>query len=152
MTQQAEQVFAAHSNGAIVPAAEARSQVMEALRDRKLGGAALFASLAGLSADIHAQVAATGSIAHVPAAATKNVRNDMFLVLRSGAPDAEAGCDVQCGRNGCNAGISRRPGCQHEIHSQLGEGGRGDRAGARDHGGVEAHRGDGGGTDRQGRI
>ncbi len=80
MTQQAEQVFAAHSNGAIVPAAEARSQVMEALRDRKLGGAALFASLAGLSADIHAQVAATGSIAHVPAAATKNVRNDMFLV------------------------------------------------------------------------
>jgi PiT family inorganic phosphate transporter len=79
-TQRAEQVFAAHANGVAVPAARARGEVMAALRDNKLGGAELFGDLTGLAADIQAKVKETGSIAHVPAAATTNVRNDMFLV------------------------------------------------------------------------
>jgi len=79
-TERAEQVFAAHANGVTVSAASARTEAMAALRDNKLQGAELFADLAGLSADIQAKVKATGSIAHVAAAATENVRNDMFLV------------------------------------------------------------------------
>jgi PiT family inorganic phosphate transporter len=53
---------------------------MAALRDNKLHGAELFADLEELSGDIQTKVKATGSIAHVPAAVTENVRNDMFLV------------------------------------------------------------------------
>jgi PiT family inorganic phosphate transporter len=80
VTQRAEQVFAAHANGVTVPAAQARPDVMAALRDNKLGGGQLFADLEALSVDIQAKVKSNGSIAHVPAAVTTNVRNDMFLV------------------------------------------------------------------------
>ena len=90
---QAQAVFAAHAGGATMPAAAARPAVMAALRDNKLEGAPLFSALAGLSTDLAAQVQASGSVGHVPAAATTNVRNDMFLVsetvhkmLKAGTP------------------------------------------------------------------
>jgi PiT family inorganic phosphate transporter len=79
VAHKAEAVFASHAGGATVTAPAARTQVMAALRDKKLSGDQLYAGLASLSADIVQQVQATG-IAHVPAASTTSVRNDMFLV------------------------------------------------------------------------
>jgi PiT family inorganic phosphate transporter len=79
VAHNAEAIFQAHAGTTTMAAPAARTQVMAALRDKKLGGDTLYAGLASLSADIQAQVRNTG-IAHVPAAATTSVRNDMFLV------------------------------------------------------------------------
>jgi PiT family inorganic phosphate transporter len=95
---QAQTVFVAHAGGAVpMPAVQARPFVMGALRDGKLQGPELYGALAGLSADIAAKVQQSGSVATVPAAATTNVRNDMFLVseaaqrlLKSGAAFSDA--------------------------------------------------------------
>jgi PiT family inorganic phosphate transporter len=88
----ARTVFLAHSDNASMDAKQGRGVAMAAIRDHKLSGAPLFSALAGLATDISAQVQASGSVGHVPAAATTNVRNDMFLVsetvhkmLKSGA-------------------------------------------------------------------
>jgi PiT family inorganic phosphate transporter len=76
----AEARFAAHAPGVQSTPAAARTLVTAALRDHKLDGAPLYGALATLSGDIATQVTSSGSIAHVPAAVTTNVRNDMFLV------------------------------------------------------------------------
>jgi PiT family inorganic phosphate transporter len=78
----AETVFAAHAAGAAAPASVevARATVGDALRKHKIDGAANYAALATLSADIETQVKTYGSIRHVPAAAVPNLRNDMYLV------------------------------------------------------------------------
>ena len=76
----AQQIFAAHANGQTTTAQAARHDVMAALRDRKLDNPGLYAGLAALTGDIANQVQRNGSISAVPAAATQNVRNDMFLV------------------------------------------------------------------------
>jgi PiT family inorganic phosphate transporter len=79
-TQSAQQVFAAHDGGTPVPtAAQARHTVGDALRDKKLNQPQVFAGLAALSADIAVNVKNYGSLSHVPAAATSNLRNDMYL-------------------------------------------------------------------------
>ena len=79
-TQSAQQVFAAHDGGQPQPtAAQARHTVGDALRDKKLNQPQVFASLASLSADIAANVKGYGALSHVPAAATSNLRNDMYL-------------------------------------------------------------------------
>jgi inorganic phosphate transporter, PiT family len=79
-TQSAQQVFAAHDGGQPQPtAAQARHVVGDALRDKKLNQPQVFASLASLSADIAANVENYGALSHVPAAATSNLRNDMYL-------------------------------------------------------------------------
>ncbi len=73
-------VFAAHAGGApAMTPAEARKTVGDALRDKTLNRPQVFAGLAALSADIAAKVKSYGAIAHVPAAATPNLRNDMYL-------------------------------------------------------------------------
>jgi len=80
LAQAASQVFAAHDGGAALPTPDAaRKLVGDALRDKKLNQPAVFAGLAALSADIAGQVKTFGSISHVPAAATPNLRNDMYL-------------------------------------------------------------------------
>jgi inorganic phosphate transporter, PiT family len=82
--QHAEATFAARANGApTMPPAAARTKVAAALRDNKLDSPELFAGLASLSTAIGDQVHHDGSIAHVAAAATQNVRNDMFLVAEA---------------------------------------------------------------------
>jgi inorganic phosphate transporter, PiT family len=81
--QRAESDFAAHANNAKIPAADARKLVTAAIRDRKFDSPELYAGLASLSADIATQVQASGTVAHVAAAATTNVRNDMFLVAET---------------------------------------------------------------------
>ena len=79
---KAQTVFAAHGAGApaIGSVYDARAQVGAALRTQKVETPVVFASLAMLSDDIATQVKQYGSIKHVPAFATPNLRNDMYLV------------------------------------------------------------------------
>jgi inorganic phosphate transporter, PiT family len=79
-TEQASQVFTAHANGAPAPdAAAARNRVTEAVRSRQLNDPTVFAALEAMTNDLARQVQAYGAFRHVPAAATQNVRNDMYL-------------------------------------------------------------------------
>jgi inorganic phosphate transporter, PiT family len=79
--QAAQGVFAAHAGaGAPVLTVEAaRGVVGDALRTKKVNTPQVFDALGVLSGDIVTQVKAYGSIKHVPAAATPNLRNDMYL-------------------------------------------------------------------------
>ncbi len=79
--QKAEAVYAAHTAGAApVTAAAARTAVGDALRIRKVDTPAVYAALASLSDDITQKIQTAGSIKHIPAAVTPNMRNDMYLV------------------------------------------------------------------------
>jgi PiT family inorganic phosphate transporter len=76
----AQTVFAAHAAGQTVgAAADARRIVGDGLRDKDLNEPHIYAALATLSADISTNVKSYGSIAQIPAAATSNMRNDMYL-------------------------------------------------------------------------
>jgi PiT family inorganic phosphate transporter len=79
-TQAAQAVFTAHSGGvaAITPAA-ARDRVGLALRTKDLNQPDVYGALAVLAGDIAKQVQGYGALNKVPAAATSNVRNDMYL-------------------------------------------------------------------------
>jgi len=80
----AEAVFAQHAQGApAMTADQARQRVGAALRIRDLNHPVVFAGLMVLSQDITTQVKNYGSIRRVPAAATPNVRNDMYLAADS---------------------------------------------------------------------
>ena len=79
-TTGAQAVFLAHAKGQpMMPAADARKIVGAALRDKALNQPQVYAGLASLSQDIADSVKNYGSISHVPAAATPNMRNDMYL-------------------------------------------------------------------------
>ena len=79
-TVDARTVFVAHSGGQPLPNVEAaRKTVGDALRVKKLDTPEVYSSLAVLSDDIVAHVKASGAISHVSAAATPNLRNDMYL-------------------------------------------------------------------------
>jgi len=79
-TAAAQSVFTAHAGGQAMPAVEqARTVVGDALRDKTLNRPQVFAGLSVLSADIAARVKSYGSLSHVPAAATPNLRNEMYL-------------------------------------------------------------------------
>ena len=76
-SQAAQAVFASHAAGApAINADAARKTVGDALRNKDLNHPAVFASLATLSGDITQKVQTYGTLAHVPAAATPNMRND----------------------------------------------------------------------------
>jgi PiT family inorganic phosphate transporter len=80
VSQQAEGLFRGRAGGAAMPdAAQARTRVGEALRSKDLDKPEIYAALAALSADIATQVKSYGAIRHVPAGATPNLRNDMYL-------------------------------------------------------------------------
>ncbi|MBV8590920.1 MAG: inorganic phosphate transporter [Acetobacteraceae bacterium] len=80
ITHEAQAVFQAHAEGASLPSPEqARNIVGEALRTKDLNRPQVFAALAALSSDIARQVQNYGAIRRVPAAATPNMRNDMYL-------------------------------------------------------------------------
>ena len=99
-THRAEAIFAAHSRG--VPAMDAdhgRSVVDGALRTRVYDKPEVYAALAAISDDIASKVQSFGAISHVPAEATPNVRNDMYLTAASvaaltKAPGAISGGDM----------------------------------------------------------
>jgi PiT family inorganic phosphate transporter len=77
--QKAEAVFQAHAGTAHPNAGDARTIATAAIRDKKFGTPELYGALASLSTDIATRVQSSGGIATVPAAATTNVRNSMFL-------------------------------------------------------------------------
>ena len=79
--RRAETVFAARAKGApSINPAEARRRIGEALKTRDVDRPDTYASLASVSEEIANGVLIYGSIRHVPAAATPNMRNDMYLV------------------------------------------------------------------------
>jgi len=76
----AQIVFAAHAGGQAAPdVVTARTLVGDGLRDKKLNDPKVFSALSVLSSDIAANVKNYKSLSHVPAAATPNLRNDMYL-------------------------------------------------------------------------
>ncbi len=79
--QGAEAVFQAHAGGAAAPedVAAARATVGDALKTKEVNKPEVYAALAALTSDIGRQVKGYGSIKTVSAAATPNVRNDMYL-------------------------------------------------------------------------
>jgi inorganic phosphate transporter, PiT family len=79
-SQAASAVFAGRSDGAAPPdAAQARRTVGDALKARDLNRPEVYNALAALSTDIATAVQNYGSLQQVPAGATSNVRNDMYL-------------------------------------------------------------------------
>ncbi len=79
-THEAQGVFQAHAGGAApADAQKARDTVGEALKTKQVDTPEVSAALATLTGDIARQVQANGTLKAIPAAATQNVRNDMFL-------------------------------------------------------------------------
>jgi PiT family inorganic phosphate transporter len=76
----AQSVFSAHAAGqAPVALEDSRRIIGDALRSKDLNTPQVYASLATISADIATNVRNYGTLARVPAAATPNLRNDMYL-------------------------------------------------------------------------
>ncbi len=88
VTQNAQAVFQSHAGTAAPPpaaaqardiAAQARDIVSAALRTRQVNTPEVYGALATLTGDIGSQVKNYGAIRLIPAGATQNVRNDMYL-------------------------------------------------------------------------
>ncbi|MGY2050025.1 inorganic phosphate transporter [Methylobacterium sp. JK268] len=80
VSETAGGIFRQHAGGAALPdPAAARRGVGEALKTKDLNRPEIHAALASLSADIATQVKNYGAIQRVPAEATPNLRNDMYL-------------------------------------------------------------------------
>ena len=78
--QSAQGVFQAHAGGASAGTPDAaRERVKQALQTKDFSQPDVSAALAFLTGDIASQVKNYGSVRSIPAAATPNVRNDMFL-------------------------------------------------------------------------
>ncbi len=83
-SHRAQSIFGAHADGAATPAPEAaRGVVDQALKTRAVDRPEVYAALASLSGDIASQVQSYGAISHVPAEATPNIRNDMYLTAEA---------------------------------------------------------------------
>ena len=97
-SQAASTVFAGHTDGEPRPdAAQARKTVADALKAKAVNKPEVYSALATLSTDIATSVKNYGSLQQVPAGATSNVRNDMYLASdairllpKSGASFSEA--------------------------------------------------------------
>lgn len=59
----------------------ARTTLIAALQQRKADDARVYGAIATLSGDISQRIQGYGTISNIPAAATANLRNDMYLVL-----------------------------------------------------------------------
>jgi PiT family inorganic phosphate transporter len=81
VVEEAQAVLRAHAGDGNVPRSvpEARSIVGRALEGKQVNKPDVYGALAVLTGDIAAQVKNYGAIKAVPAAATPNVRNDMYL-------------------------------------------------------------------------
>ena len=78
--QKAQGIFAVHAGGQpVIGAAAARAEVGDALKVKKVDDPAVFQALSVISGDIASSVKNYGSVRKVPAAATPNLRNDMYL-------------------------------------------------------------------------
>jgi PiT family inorganic phosphate transporter len=77
----AERAFA--RQGGLAPASidAARAEVTQALSTRTVDRPSTYAALAAVSHDVKERIAGYGSLGKVPAAATPNLRGDMYLLL-----------------------------------------------------------------------
>lgn len=92
---KASSVFASHAQGAQSGNPDdARGLIGDALKTRSLNRPEVFAALATLSDDIANGVKNYGSISRIPAAATPNMRNDMYLVSDAVRLLPEAGANL----------------------------------------------------------
>jgi PiT family inorganic phosphate transporter len=73
--------FAAHAGAASVAPGAARSVLTEALRTREAMTPAVYGAVGTLSRDLGRSIQGFGALSKVPARATPNLRNDMYLVL-----------------------------------------------------------------------
>jgi PiT family inorganic phosphate transporter len=79
--QVAHTIFAEHGKGAPALKPQEASQVLtQALRTHQADRPEVYAALDAVSTDIVVQLKDYGAISHVPAAATRNLRNQMYLV------------------------------------------------------------------------
>jgi len=80
----ASTVLAAHAKGVAPPALPAAGEAIDAaLKTGDLNKPPVFAALAVVAADIGTEVKNYGSVSKVPAAQTKNLRNEMFLTAQA---------------------------------------------------------------------
>jgi inorganic phosphate transporter, PiT family len=66
---------------AAVPIDQARPVLVKALQERKANSPEVYGALVAVSQDLTRNVSAYGSLGNVPAQATPNIRNDMYMVL-----------------------------------------------------------------------
>jgi PiT family inorganic phosphate transporter len=79
--QKAQGVFANHAAGSPPMSIDAaRAKVSDALKTKTVEDPTVFSALATVSSDVAQNVQSYGSVRKVPAAATPNLRNDMYLV------------------------------------------------------------------------
>ena len=79
-TTEGAAVLHTHNDGLPLPSpADARATVGEALKTKEVNTPAVYAALSALTDDIAKQVKSYGAIKAIPAQATSNVRNDMYL-------------------------------------------------------------------------
>ena len=79
----AANAFQAHARGAVMGGGidSARAVLTSALQTRMAKNPQVYGAVADLSRDLGQRIAGYGSLNKVPAAATPNLRNDMYLVL-----------------------------------------------------------------------
>ncbi len=76
----AHDTFAAHANGPLPAPEAARDTLFESLKDKsKIDRPEIYAALATMASDLATEVSHAGAVNKVPAAAVKNVRNEMYL-------------------------------------------------------------------------
>jgi PiT family inorganic phosphate transporter len=76
----AQSVLKAKEGGTTLQPEQARPVLEEALRTKKVDSPQVYAALDAEASDISQELKNYGSIRHVPAAATKNLRNEMYVV------------------------------------------------------------------------
>ena len=81
--ERAATVFAARGGPAPLPVENARAILTRSLQARAVATPDAYAAIATISRDVAARVDGYGALAKVPAAATRNLRADMYLVLDS---------------------------------------------------------------------
>ncbi|MES3084285.1 inorganic phosphate transporter [Sphingomonas faeni] len=79
--QAASAAYRAHADGEPADVTTSRAQVTKALKTKHVADPVIYGALATLSDDVSSRIASYGSLGKVPAAATPNLRNDMYLVL-----------------------------------------------------------------------
>ena len=73
--------FERQSDGIVLPVAQARGVLTDALRSHRVEKPATYAAMGAVTRDVSTRIAGYGSLSQVPAAQTPNLRNDMYLVL-----------------------------------------------------------------------
>ena len=149
-TQQASQVLATHESGVRpIASVDPHEEVTRYIQTGKSDSNTIV-SLRGLMGSIATQVSHYATYGDVPDEMRGNIRNDMYLTneaLRRIEKQKELRVDER--GNASVEALSPGAGPRNQIHSHLGQGDRGHRAGFGNDGGLETDRRDGGRTDWQ---